>query len=309
MGQDTFSSVTMALFQHLARAPSRVKDRNSRRPTRFDAIHTLVDLLSVPLSSSIRPIPPAKTPPDVPVPSRELPRKSFHVSWLIPKPFADRPPVRPRKSRNAHTLDDFGGNARRRRKPRRARRAARRVPRAKFLADGAESLGSFRRSRARSRVRVVPPSPASTVHPRDVASGRLVVEAVRGMGGFDPEPEVPPAPPPYPDGERGARYAMTPSEFDARADAWRERALSGRLDAEIRQSRAFREATFARELWRTAAFVLATFPITTGALLALNPALPPSDPDPNPDPVARMLARVGQCDRWGGAPDGGGRQV
>ena len=121
------------------------------------------------------------------------------------------------------------------------------------------------------------------------------------MVGFDPQPEVPPAPPPYPDGERGARYAMTPSEFDARVDAWRERALSGRLDAEIRQSRAFRDATFARELWRTAAFVLATFPITTGALLALNPALPPVDPDTNPDPVARMLARVGQCDRWGGA--------
>ena len=122
------------------------------------------------------------------------------------------------------------------------------------------------------------------------------------MVGFDPQPEVPPAPPPYPDGERGARYAMTPSEFDARVDAWRERALSGRLDAEIRQSRAFRDATFARELWRTAAFVLATFPITTGALLALNPALPPVDPDTNPDPVARMLARVGQCDRWGDAP-------
>ena len=70
----------MALIQHLARAPSRVKDRNSRRPTRFDAIHTLVDLPSNPLSSTIRPMPPAKTPPDVPVPSRELPRQSFQVS-------------------------------------------------------------------------------------------------------------------------------------------------------------------------------------------------------------------------------------
>ena len=65
----------------------------------------------------------------------------------------DRPPTKNRE--NARRLetrasDDVGGNARRRRKPRRARRAARRVARAKFLADVAESFGSFRRPRARS---------------------------------------------------------------------------------------------------------------------------------------------------------------
>ena len=51
---------------------------------------------------------------------------------------------------------------------------------------------------------------------------------------LDPEPWVGAASPPYRDAAGAAMRAMTASEFDARAESWRLRAVSGELDAEIR---------------------------------------------------------------------------
>ena len=50
---------------------------------------------------------------------------------------------------------------------------------------------------------------------------------------LDPEPWVGAASPPYRDAAGAAMRAMTASEFDARAESWRLRAVSGELDAEI----------------------------------------------------------------------------
>ena len=79
---------------------------------------------------------------------------------------------------------------------------------------------------------------------------------------LDPEPWVGPASPPYRDAAGAAMRAMTASEFDARAESWRLRAVSGELDAEIRASRAFRlhdANARALDLRSAASFVLATF--------------------------------------------------
>ena len=121
---------------------------------------------------------------------------------------------------------------------------------------------------------------------------------------LDPEPWVGAASPPYRDAAGAAMRAMTASEFDARAESWRLRAVSGELDAEIRASRAFRlhdANARALDLRSAASFVLATFPIATGVLhRALADASTPDDRDA----VELALARVGECDRWGGAAVG-----
>ena len=316
---DIFSSLQRSPVpaRTLARAPSRVKDRNSRRPTRFDAIHTPVDLPSVPLSSTSRPTPPAKTPPRRPgvlrgschesrstCPCAAVARRWSHLP-------TDRPPTKNRE--NARRLEtraseDFGGNARRRRKPRRARRAARRVARAKFFADVAESFGSFRRLRRAFAGSGLPSQPArqrfgaSSETSRRVASRRPRFDLA--MLRLRPPARGPPRASAVP--RRRTRRAIRHDPLRVRrarrrvARARPERS-PGRRDPPVARlpRRHLRARTLANRRVRPR-----HLPHHDRRPPRVEPRPPPVDPDTNPDPVARMLARVGQCDGWGGGPDG-----
>ena len=105
---------------------------------------------------------------------------------------------------------------------------------------------------------------------------------------FDPDADVPPAPPPFGD---GAAYAMSPDAFDARVAAWRDVARDGSLDSAIRGSDAWARMTRARELRSIGlavalANVVATASMFNGATRAIET-----------DPAAVVAALEGECAR------------
>jgi hypothetical protein len=190
--------------------------------------------------------------------------------------------------------------------------------------DLKKTVGTTKKTEVRQDVRS---------HPRP-SSPAAPAPSKRRM--WDPEPELPAAPPTYHahGGGGGARYALTGAEFEQRNDEWRVHKRV-ELDAAITRTagyRALREAARVRELYAAAVVIIATFPLTAGLIpglgLHLGLGSPPRESggtagagagagagrfsfswnnNNNPDargPVARLLAMSGECDRWGGRPAG-----
>jgi hypothetical protein len=123
---------------------------------------------------------------------------------------------------------------------------------------------------------------------------------------WDPEPDVPPAPPPFhARGERdgsghghGYGYALTGAEFERRVEAWSSREALEDFDASVVSTAgytAMKEKLRMRELYAAAVLVVATLPVTGGMLPGISRFLglgPSPSPGTMPDargPVARML--------------------